>query len=501
MLPASDLLFSTSTGELAIPVGSDKRSPHSLSTTSSRIVVTLGPPSQSVDMIEQLIQAGANVFRLNFSHGDHDSHARVLENVRIAARNLSRPVAILQDLCGPKIRLTDVANALNQELRPGQKLQMGVKGRNSPAGQWDLATDYEAILTDVRPGNAILINDGKLRLRVIGKQPDCLDVEVEIGGEVSIGKGINLPHSHLSMPSVTQKDWDDLAWGIRNQVDFVALSFVRQAADLIQVRDHLERAGCVSQLLAKIERPEALSDLDEILDWCDGLMVARGDLALETNYAEVPLLQKRLIQSCRERNKTVITATQMLDSMVNHPCPTRAEVSDIANAVLDGTDALMLSNESAAGRYPVQAVSTMKEICQATEATATRSLSQQPLPCNSRMGAMAQAAATLADRTDAAAVVVYTQSGYAARHLSRLRMPRPVIACTNLTVTQRQLALSFGVHPILVEPLMDRECFLQQLMAIGKENHWWRTGDSVVFLCSESGCTGDINCLQVVSAE
>lgn len=500
MVPASDLLFSANTDDLQLPVGSGcPNHLQPLRATGTKVVVTIGPASQSVEMLEKLIQAGANVFRLNFSHGDHEGHSTVLANIRRASQNLKRPVAVLQDLCGPKIRISQ----LNTDwLEEGQTVSLTTTEHwNRSEHSFDLATNYEPILQDVQVGEPILINDGKLRLQVKTRAADHLEATVVQGGPISAGKGINLPQARLSTPSVTEKDWDDLSWGIQNQVDFVGLSFVRHAKDLMQVRDHLDRAGSVIQLIAKIERPEALDGIEDILDWCDGIMVARGDLALETDYARVPLVQKQLIQSCRKQNKTVITATQMLDSMVDSAMPTRAEVSDIANAILDGTDAVMLSNESAVGKYPVQAVQTMVDVSAATEPASTAQLSTQSLGCQSRMDAMAQAAQSVADRTQARAVVVYTQSGYAARHMGSLRMNRPVIACTNLAVTQRQLELSYGVHTVLLEQLLDRPQFIHQMIQLGCRSQWWNTGDSVVFLCSEAGCSGDINTIQVVQVD
>lgn len=504
MIPATDLLFSPIVEDLPSPVlhqTPSKKLP-GLRPTGTKVVVTLGPASHSVEVLENLIRAGANVFRLNFSHGNHADHTEVLQNIRTAEKNLGASVAVLQDLCGPKIRLSQVAQQLGPEVQTNQPLTL-TTSEHWQQGQrsYDLATNYQPILQDVRVGESILINDGKVRLKVTACCKDHLQTEVIQPGELSIGKGINLPQARLSTPSVTEKDWDDLAWGIHHQVDFVALSFVRQAQDLMQVRDHLDRAGSVTQLIAKIERPEALEDLDDILDWCDGLMVARGDLALETDYARVPLVQKQLIRACRQQNKTVIVATQMLDSMVESATPTRAEVSDIANAILDGTDAVMLSNESAVGKFPVAAVQTMTEVATATESVSTQAFSQQQLPNSSRMSAMAEATRTIAERTHAKAIVVYTQSGYAARHLASLRMNRPIVAVTNLAVTQRQLSLSYGVNAVLLDSLLDRDGFIQTLVNLGSENQWWRTGDSLVFLCSESGCSGDINSLQVVQVD
>jgi len=477
----------------------------SLRQIGTKIICTLGPATSSVEAISELIQAGATIFRLNFSHGTHQAHSDVLKNVRTAAQQVGMPVAILQDLCGPKIRISHVAGNQPVTLVAGQVVCLTTsaifKKSDGQLPQMQLATNYAAILDDVQVGEPILINDGKVRLQVTKRYRDYLQTQVVQGGQVSLGKGINLPQAKLSTPSVTEKDWKDLAWGLANGVDFVALSFVRTANDLIQVRDHLDRAGSVAQLIAKIERPEALGNIESILEWCDGIMIARGDLALETDFSQVPLVQKELIRSCRQRNKPVITATQMLDSMVDNAMPTRAEVSDIANAVLDGTDAVMLSNESAVGQYPTLAVQTLAKVSHSTEGLSTKRFAEDELPASSRTAAMAQSASVLAQRCGAVAVAVYTQSGFAARHLSSLRMACPVIACTNVEQTQRQLNLSYGVNSLLLDQFMSRTQFVQYLTLAGLKNKWWKAGDQFVVVCSSDGSSGDMNTLQIVTVE
>lgn len=470
----------------------------------TKIVCTLGPATSSVEAIADLIKAGATVFRLNFSHGSHQGHLAVLQNVRLAAEQLRVPVAILQDLCGPKIRISHVSGDQALDLISGQSVRLTSSANYQTLNQNDgvlLATNYAAILSDVRVGETILINDGKVRLRVKCVHAQYLETEVYQAGNVSLGKGINLPQAALSTPSVTEKDWKDLAWGLENGVDFIALSFVREAQDLIQVRDHLDRAGSVAQLIAKIERPEALQNIESILEWCDGVMVARGDLALETDFSRVPLVQKQLIQACRERNKPVITATQLLDSMVDNAAPTRAEVSDIATAVLDGTDAVMLSNESAVGKYPTLAVETLAQVTRTTETLSTQNFAATSLPMHNRTAAMAQSAAAIAARCNAVAIAVYTQSGFAARHFAALRLPCPVIACTNLETTQRQLSLTYGVTTIHLDRFYNREQWISFLMKTGLQNGWWAAGDSFVVVSSHDGCSGEINTLQMVTVE
>ncbi|MDP1562590.1 MAG: pyruvate kinase [Pirellulaceae bacterium] len=477
----------------------------------TKVVCTLGPATRSVESIKQLIEAGATVFRLNFSHGTHEQHSEFLRNIRRAEHELQTQVAVLQDLCGPKIRLSHTRGDQPMDLQAGQRITLTTRQHfeqaltpsfhSSATPNFDLATNYEPILNDVNVGEAILLNDGRQRLKVVAKRATWLECEVIQGGKISKGKGINLPQAKLSTPSVTPKDWEDLVWGLEQRVDFVALSFVRSAADIIQVRDHLDRFNSPIQIIAKIERPEALINMEEILQWSDGIMVARGDLAIETDCAQVPLVQKHLIERCRELNKPVITATQLLDSMVDSPMPTRAEVSDIANAVLDGTDALMLSNETAVGQFPQLAVETLMKVCVTTQPVARRKFATQLMPCETRIAAMVHSAAALADRCEASALAIYTQSGFAARQLSSLRVGCPVIACTNSAVTVRQLGLSYGVNPVMLDSFMDRHSLIPHLVQIGLQNHWWSEGDRVVVVASQDGCGGDLNVIQVVTVE
>ncbi len=498
--PSLDTVEPIASGAVCRMIASRPR--QSLRRVGTKVICTLGPATDTVDAIKELIQAGTTVFRLNFSHGTHEQHLATLKNIRLAEQQLQTSVGVLQDLCGPKIRLNRVRGEQSLLLTAGQQIRLTTDHFfDAEPGSADLATNYQAILHDVQVGEPIMLNDGRQKLRVVAKQWNHLLCDVVHGGTISRGKGINLPQANLSTPSVTEKDWADLAWGLEYEVDFVALSFVRSADDVMRVRDHLDRVGSPIQIIAKIERPEALLNIEGILQWSDGVMVARGDLAIETDCSEVPLVQKHLIARCRELNKPVITATQLLDSMVDSPIPTRAEVSDIANAVLDGTDALMLSNESAVGQFPRLAVETLMKVSAATQPLATQRFSEEILPCETRIAAMVQSAATLAGRCDATAVAIYTQSGYAARHLSSLRLACPVIACTNLEVTRRQLGMSYGVNPVMLDAFMDRNYLVPHLIQIGLQNKWWSNGDRVVVVAAQDGCGGDLNVIQVVTVE
>jgi pyruvate kinase len=378
--------------------------------TRTRIVATLGPVTSSSDRIRALIEAGVDVFRLNFSHGTHAEHGERIRAIRKLAGG--RPIAILQDLCGPKLRLTKPVRG-----GPGEVVELELP-------------------PTVRKGDPVLLADGLMQLEVV----DARRSRVVTGGEIPAGKGINLPSSQLDIPSLTEKDRADLAFGVQNGVDFVALSFVRRASDLVEVK----AAGV--PVIAKIEKPEAVQRIEEIVRAADGVMVARGDLGVEIPIERVPVVQKRVIGLANRDGKPVITATQMLRSMVSSPQPTRAEATDVANAVLDGTDAVMLSEETAAGEYPVEAVRMMDRILQQAE----------PLlqPRRDVLGpetadAIAHAAVTLAERVGAAAIVALTSTGFTARKLACYRPRIPILVLTNSEKVRHELQLVWGVLPVL----------------------------------------------------
>jgi pyruvate kinase len=377
----------------------------------TRIVATLGPPTSSETAIDGLIAAGVDVFRLNFSHGSHPEHGRLIDTVRRAAGD--RPIALIQDLSGPKLRLRQAV-------------------RGAPGELVDLM-----LPPTVRPGDPVLLADGLMQLEVV----DATRSRVVVGGDIPAGKGINLPSSRLDIPALTAKDREDLRFGVARGIDFVALSFVRRAADLDEVR-----ASGVP-VIAKIETAEAVTHAEEIVRAADALMVARGDLGVEIRIDRVPIVQKELIALANREGKPVITATQMLRSMVESPLPTRAEATDVANAVLDGTDAVMLSEETAVGRYPVEAVRMMGRILQQAEALlAPRS--GEPVAESARL--IAQAACALAERVGARAIVVPTRSGFTARQIARHRPRIPIVALTPEASVRRRLSLVWGVTAVTV---------------------------------------------------
>lgn len=467
----------------------------------TKIVCTIGPACNTPEKVRQLIQTGCSVFRFNFSHGTHEQHSQALEIVRREARDLELPVAVMQDLCGPKIRISHIA-AGEVDAKEGMMLKVTTNGRigNDPTCrhfEWDLSSTYEPLLDDIRPGDHLLINDGRVELVVDRVFPNYLNSTVIRAGKITKGKGLNMPGVALSTPSITEKDWKDVAWAVANNIDFVALSFVREAVDILRLREYLAGHDCRAHIIAKIERPEALDHIHEIIKEADGIMVARGDLGLETDFAEVPLIQKKLIELCRLQAKPVITATQMLDSMVTAPTPTRAEVSDVANAILDGSDAIMLSNETAAGEYPVRSVEVLDRIALASEKAYPRFSRSMGADDHSDKVVVTEAAATMATHAQAKRIVVYTGSGHTARLISRYRLPIPVVVVTNHAKTCQQLALSYGCQPIYLPEISKLSQLLEKMDELALEKHWASPGDNLVVISALDGRDGRIDTLHV----
>ncbi|MCD6527906.1 MAG: pyruvate kinase [Desulfuromonas sp.] len=422
----------------------------------TKVVCTIGPASADETIIEQMIDSGMNVARLNFSHGDHVSHHRLIERIRKVAALKQQPVAILQDLCGPKIRL-------GQLPEQGIRLNQGdpvVLCSSDDAANGALPVDYPELYRDVDVGNSIMLADGLMELRVEAIHPPNVQCVVVSGGTAYSRKGVNMPSSELSIPAFTAKDRADLLFGLEQGIDIVALSFVRSAVDLDELRAIIDAAERRPKLVAKIEKPQAVEHIDEILDVVDAVMIARGDLGVEVPLEQVPVLQKQLIQRARLKGKAVITATQMLSSMVSSPRPTRAEANDAANAIFDGTDALMLSDETASGNYPVEATQVLDRIARATEPHLDYALSMNQLADvdpPSVSWAVGHAAVTLAGDLRASAIVAYTQSGFTASCVSQFRPSCPVLALSTDAQRCRQMNLLWGVVPVLIEPCKDTE--------------------------------------------
>lgn len=446
----------------------------------TKIVCTIGPASRSPEKLEQLIAAGMNVARLNFSHGSHDEHEEVIVRLREIAARLARPLAILQDLAGPKIRVGEIT-AGTVHLQAGDRFILTTEA--VPGDEHKVSITYPALPRDVRPGDTLLLNDGALELRVEETRENEIICRVVVGGPLSSHKGINVPTRSLQVPSLTEKDREDLAFGLERGVDYVALSFVRSPADVLQAKQFVAERGRPVPLIAKIEKHEALAHIDEIIEVVDGIMVARGDLGVETPLEKVPLIQKMLIHKCNQAGKPVITATQMLRSMVNNPRPTRAEVTDVANAILDGTDAVMLSEETAMGKYPVEAVQMMARIAEDAEsgfpfnAWTSQLKPREPV---SLPEAVSRAACALAENIRARAIITFTQSGSTARLVAKYR-PRPsILAPTPLEETYHRLALVWGVIPMLSEATQTTDEMMGRAFTAARRAGFVRRGDTVV---------------------
>lgn len=434
----------------------------------TKIVATVGPASADRAVLLALMEAGADVFRLNFSHGSHAELAEVVTTIRDLSRHRRRAVAILGDLQGPKIR-TGRMQGGQMRLTAGEPVTITTADRLGADGV--IPTVYRELPRDVHPGDRILMDDGLLELAVEAKAGEEVRCQVVVGGVLKDRKGINLPGVAVSAPALTEKDLVDLAFCIEKRLDFVALSFVRSAADVIGVKEILHRDGSELKVIAKIEKPEAVNDFEAILAVSDGVMVARGDLGVELNPERVPLIQKRIIRLCNRAGKPVITATQMLESMIGSPRPTRAETSDVANAILDGTDAVMLSAETASGRYPCEAVAMMVRIAHDVEADPL--LKEQvfhPIPSDEHgypnlTEAIGQAACRVAEAVKASAILAFTQTGSTAGMVAKYRPPMPVYAVTPSQLVRRRMALYAGVRSIRVDIEGDTEAQIRSVEA------------------------------------
>ena len=425
----------------------------------TKIVATLGPASSSAAMIGKLLEAGVDVFRLNFSHGDHNAMTSLITTIRACATRMNRTVGLLADLQGPKIRTGKMKDGV-MPIVAGQRMTI-VPG-DALGCDGVISTTYTNLPQDVKPGHRILVDDGLLEFKVLAINGGAVECQVVTGGILKNNKGMNLPGTKVSIPSLTEKDRRDLDYAIEAKVDFIALSFVREAADVDELRQILVERQCQAMIVAKIEKPEALKNFEGILKSTDAVMVARGDLGVEINPERVPLIQKKIIRLCIDAGKPVITATQMLESMIANPRPTRAETSDVANAILDGTDAVMLSGETASGDHPVAAVRTMARIARDVEKNELKfhTHSQTP-PSEHIAGAVAEAACLAGSVLKAACIAVHTRSGTFARLVSRRRPSLPIIALTPNPETERQLALNWGVRTCALPPLETTDDILE----------------------------------------
>lgn len=467
----------------------------------TKIVCTIGPASSSCEKLRELIEAGMDVARLNFSHGDHETHRETLRTIRRLSRELEKEVGILQDLGGPKIRLGTLPVS-ERELGTGEEVTLiSAQASDSDA----IPVNYPYLVEDVAVDDRILLADGTVELVVKCKGENGVDCEVLVGGTIQSHKGINLPSSDLRVPAFTDKDRDDLELGLAEGVDFVGLSFVRKAKDVDPVIEMLSKAEHRPMLIAKIEKSQAVACLEELLAKVDGVMVARGDLGVEMPLEEVPMIQKRVIKMALEAGKPVITATQMLRSMMENPRPTRAEATDVANAVLDGTDALMLSDETAIGSYPTEAVRILDRVARATEPYMTQTPSAHesiPSLLPKTAAAIGRAAYRLALDLEAAAIVATTSSGSTARLVARFRPPCPVAGLTSSLQTQRQLALSWGVIPIKIDTFEDTDEMFDKARSWVLHQGMAKPGDCLIITAGVPlGVAGTTNLVKVMELQ
>ena len=469
---------------------------------ATKIVATLGPASSDPVLLEEMIRSGVNVVRLNFSHGKAQDHVDRARMVREAAQRAGREVAIMADLQGPKIRVGKFAEG-KVMLEPGAKFVLDAS-RTEPGDINGVGLDYKELPRDVRPSDVLLLNDGLIVLTVDEVRGDAVYTTVKLGGELSNNKGINKKGGGLTAPALTAKDMEDIKTAMSFQADYVAVSFPKTATDMEMARqlcmvaaaEYRHRPG----LIAKIERAEAIPHLEEILRVSDGIMVARGDLAVEVGHAAVPALQKKMIRMAREMDKVVITATQMMESMITNPVPTRAEVSDVANAVLDGTDAVMLSAETAAGKFPLETVLEMVDICAQAEASADWDVDTdfvgktfQRIDQSIALGAL-----FTATHLGAKALVAMTDSGSTALWMSRHRTQIPIYALTPKVATQRKMALYRNVRPLLMDTSADRDTALAQAEAHLKARDIVQSGDIYAITCGEPmGSPGGTNMMKI----
>ncbi|WP_416393379.1 MULTISPECIES: pyruvate kinase [unclassified Curtobacterium] len=461
----------------------------------AKIVSTLGPATSEYETVKEIIEAGVDVARLNLSHGDYSVHEANYENVRRAAEELGKPVAILVDLQGPKIRLAKFADGPH-DLAVGDVFTITTE--DVPGSKEICGTTFKGLPQDVKPGDPLLIDDGRVHLRVLDTDGVRVRTEVVVGGTVSNNKGINLPGVAVNVPALSEKDEADLRWGIRQGADLIALSFVRNAADVQRAHEIMDEEGKRLPVIAKIEKPQAVDALEEIIDAFDSIMVARGDLGVELPLEAVPIVQKRAVELARRMAKPVIVATQMLESMISSPIPTRAETSDVANAVLDGADAVMLSGETSVGEYPVQTVRTMARIVESTEDHGLERIAPLGTKPRTLGGAITLAAVEIAEFTEASYLCVFTESGDSARRMSRLRHGLPIIAFTPNEATRRRMALTWGVRSFLVERKTHTDELFSQVDDVLLENGLVAPGDRVIVTAgSPPGIEGSTNDLRV----
>ncbi len=464
----------------------------------TKVVVTIGPATESEEMINTLVEEGVDVFRLNFSHGSPAGHFSTIEKIRKCEKEKGKYISILQDLQGPKIRLGTI-NGGRVLLKEGADF---VLTKHEIAGDDKICSISDGeVIDDVKIGEPVYIDDGLIKLRVKRKDKDSILTEVIEGGFISDRKGVNFPQTLLSLPAITEKDRNDLKLGIEKGVDFVALSFVRNAGDIISLRDFMNRFGRVVPIIAKIEKWEAVKNIEGIVEEADGVMVARGDLGVELPLEEVPIIQKHITHICNSMGKPVIIATQMLNSMIEHPIPTRAEVNDISNAILDGSDALMLSNETAIGKFPLESVKTMKRVILTTEGSDLFRLSIEGYGKsldNSIPDAIAFSVKSMAIEVGAKLIITATESGKTANLVSKYKPPVPILAMTPNKETLFYLNLKWGVYPVIVKRFKSVDEILYEAPRIALWEKIISKGDLYIITAGfQTGVSGSTNLIKI----
>ena len=461
----------------------------------AKIVATFGPALSEYEKTKAAILAGVDVARLNLSHGDYSVHEKSFNNIRSASREVGKPVGVLVDLQGPKIRVGRFANG-SEELNVGDQFTITIE--DVPGDSKICSTTYKGLPGDVKAGDPLLIDDGRIALRAVEVDSKQVVCKVEIGGTISNNKGINLPGVAVNVPAMSEKDEQDLRWALKLGADMIALSFVRSAKDVSRAHEIMREEGRFVPVIAKIEKPQAVAALEEIVDAFDGIMVARGDLGVELPLEQVPLVQKRAVELARRWAKPVIVATQMLESMIENSRPTRAEASDVANAVLDGADALMLSGETSVGKYPVETVQTMARIIESTEENGLERIPDLGTKPHTHSGAVVRSALDIADLLGSKFVCVFTESGDTLKRVSRLRSRIPVLAFTPNEDVQRKLSLVWGATTFLVPKVTHTDQMIKQVDEIVLQSGKCKLGDEVVVVAgSPPGIPGSTNSLRV----
>lgn len=468
----------------------------------TKIICTIGPASGSVEILTELINAGMDCARLNFSHGDNSAHSQYISNIREASKRTNTYVSILQDLAGPKIRIGKLIDG-KINLQNDKEILITIK---SVVGNEEMiSTNYQNLLNDLKENETILIDDGKIKLTVLSvdKKNSVAVCKVVKGGVLLERKGLNLPATKLTLPPLTEKDLSDIEFGIQNKVDIIALSFVRSPEDIKEIKNVIESKNSNIPIIAKIERPEAIKYLDEIIKESDIIMVARGDMGIEISPEDVPILQKKIIKKCNSELKPVITATQMLESMISNPIPTRAEASDVANAILDGTDCVMLSAETSTGQYPVVAVETMKKIIRKTEEIKRRARFKNDrfeIGYQNTLEGICIAATDIANKINAKAIVTFTKTGLSPLLLSSYRSHSQIIAVTNDKEILSKCSVIWGVKPIYIEKEIENNERIDFIKKLLREVCYVEAGEDVIYLSNQNSTTSDsADTIQIVN--